>query len=241
MLSFAVSAQTVKEMKPTKILPLDFSKEGEAKADAYEAAYAKVSQKVEKKAALTAAEQKLYDEYDELSPGYWDTEGGGCSWYCGGEINEVSASSSLKSQGANNYEPKNAHDFSFKNAWVEGVNGYGVGEYLLYKFPGTCPRITDIIIANGYVKSQQAYLDNSRVKKLKVYFNDKPIAILNLEDKRSKQIFNFDPIGNSNRDDANIMKQRPWSLKFEILEVYKGTKYDDVVISEIFFDGIDVH
>lgn len=33
----------------------------------------------------------------------------------------------------------------------------------------------------------------------------------------------------------------PWTLKFEIAEVYKGTKYDDVVITEIYFDGIDVH
>ncbi|WP_449508538.1 hypothetical protein [Dawidia soli] len=30
-------------------------------------------------------------------------------------------------------------------------------------------------------------------------------------------------------------------MKFEILEVYEGAKYDDTVISEIFFDGIDVH
>ena len=30
-------------------------------------------------------------------------------------------------------------------------------------------------------------------------------------------------------------------MKFEILDVYKGLKYDDVVISEIYFDGLDVH
>lgn len=32
-----------------------------------------------------------------------------------------------------------------------------------------------------------------------------------------------------------------WTVKFEIVEVYKGTKYNDTVISEIFFDGTDVH
>ena len=32
-----------------------------------------------------------------------------------------------------------------------------------------------------------------------------------------------------------------WTLRFEILEVYEGDKYDDTVISELFFDGIDVH
>ena len=30
-------------------------------------------------------------------------------------------------------------------------------------------------------------------------------------------------------------------MKFEILEVYKGLKYDDTAISEIYFDGLDVH
>lgn len=32
-----------------------------------------------------------------------------------------------------------------------------------------------------------------------------------------------------------------WTLKFEMLEVYPGKKYDDTVISEIYFDGIDVY
>jgi hypothetical protein len=32
-----------------------------------------------------------------------------------------------------------------------------------------------------------------------------------------------------------------WSIKFEILEVYPGEKYQDAAITEIYFDGIDVH
>ena len=30
-------------------------------------------------------------------------------------------------------------------------------------------------------------------------------------------------------------------MKFEIVEVYKGEKYDDTALSEIYFDGMDVH
>lgn len=33
----------------------------------------------------------------------------------------------------------------------------------------------------------------------------------------------------------------PWRLRFEIMEVYKGEKYDNTVITELYFDGIDVH
>jgi hypothetical protein len=32
-----------------------------------------------------------------------------------------------------------------------------------------------------------------------------------------------------------------WTLKFEIKEVYPGTKYQDCVIADFIFDGIDVH
>lgn len=155
---------------------------------------------------------------------------------------EVSASSFLKSQGTNNYEPKNAHDLNYKNVWVEGVNGYGIGEYLLYTFGGASPRINEIIVVNGYVKSKTAWENNSRVKMLKLYIDDKPYAILNLKDIRGSQSFKIEPIGNSDRENWDVLKTKPdWTLKFEILDVYNGLKYDDVVISEIYFDGLDVH
>lgn len=182
----------------------------------------------------------------EVLPGYYDAIGGGCSWYCGGGPDSISASSYLKSKNpAINYLPKNAHDLSFKTAWVEGVEGYGTGEYIVYHFKQTAPRITKIIIANGYVKSSKAWLENSRVKKLKMYIDYKPVAILNLEDCRREQIFEFEPIGRQrpieNTKRKELDKMPKWTLKFEILEVYPGDKYDDTAISEIYFDGIDVH
>jgi hypothetical protein len=75
-----------------------------------------------------------------------------------------------------------------------------------------------------------------------VYLDDKPLFILHLQDQRATQTFNIDPIGFSDRENDAARKQlAPWKLKFEILDVYKGLKYDDVAISEIFFDGLDVH
>ena len=104
------------------------------------------------------------------------------------------------------------------------------------------PRINEIIVVNGYVKNKTAWENNSRVKKLKVYIDDKPYAILNLKDIIGSQSYKVEPIGNSDRKDWNVLKTKPdWTLKFEILDVYKGLKYDDVVISEIYFDGLDVH
>ena len=38
-----------------------------------------------------------------------------------------------------------------------------------------------------------------------------------------------------------ITRTDPVICKFEILEVYPGSKHDDTVIAELYFDGIDVH
>ena len=68
-----------------------------------------------------------------------------------------------------------------------------------------------------------------------MYYNDVPYAILQLNDTRNLQCFDVGVLGPHD-------EQAPqWSLKFEILEVYPGTKYEDTAISELYFDGIDVH
>jgi len=192
---------------------------------------------------LTVVEKKAIDNVDETMVNYWDIEGQGCSWYCGGGPVTKAASSTLDSQGTIDYKADNVHDLNYKNVWVEGVAGYGVGEYITYGFPQSSPRITEIIVVNGHVKSETAWRNNSRVKKLKMYIKGVPYAILNLTDQRSAQHFKVDTIGFLDRDiDYIAAKKLPqWEMKFEILEVYPGEKYEDTVISEIYFDGIDVH
>ena len=157
---------------------------------------------------------------------------GSCSWYCGGQIDSVTASSALGEK----YAAEKAHDFSIVTAWVEGVEGNGEGEYIKYAFPGTCPRITTVLIHNGYVKNWDVWRDNGRVKKLLMYYNDEPYAILNLQDTMGLQSFDVGVLGYEDKDSAPA-----WSIKFEILEVYPGKKYEDTAITELYFDGIDVH
>jgi len=189
---------------------------------------------------LSKTEQALLDKYPEVYEDIWTVKGGACSWYCGGGPNKVTATSHLKPQGTNTYSATNAHDDSYQTAWVEGVTDYGVGQYLTYTFPATTGRITGISVVNGYVKSESTYKNNSRVKKLRVLYNDNPFAILNLQDKIAVQYFEIPPIGYSNRN-IDLSSKPSFTLKFEILEVYEGLKYQDVAITELYFDGIDVH
>jgi hypothetical protein len=243
--SLIVCSQTFKEMTPILGYFVDKSSQGEID-------FIKQLEQCEKfwlahpdnfdESKFTAEEKKLYELCSTDIEGYWDIIGVGCSWYCGGGQDTNSASSSLKPFEGIDYSANNIHDLNYNTAWIEGVSGYGIGEFITYHFPPENPRITEIIIVNGFVKSEKSWKDNSRVKKLKMYIDDKPFAILNLADSRQEQHFKFEPLGYSDRQDWEELQKKPWwTIKFEILDVYKGDKYDDTAITEIYFDGIDVH
>ena len=158
-----------------------------------------------------------------------------CSWYCGGIIDTV-ISSSCQEADTCSYEGINTHDWSIHSAWVTRPNDYGVGESLTYFFPGNCPRITTVCILNGYTRDTNEWQDYSRVKRLKVYYDGKPYAILELQDTRGEQEFDVGLLGY-----RDVENHSEWSLKFEILEVYPGRKHQNTAITELYFDGVDVH
>jgi hypothetical protein len=75
-----------------------------------------------------------------------------------------------------------------------------------------------------------------------MYLDGKPLVILQLEDLKNEQHFKVPDIGYAERKNYEELLKKPWySITFEILEVYPGEKYDDTAITEIYFDGIDVH
>ncbi len=169
---------------------------------------------------------------DSLDQGYGvSTLGIGCSWYCGGGPSKINSSEYLSKNGNITYGPENVHDFNLLTAWVPKK---AIGAELEFYFDPRSPRITSIIIYNGYIKNDEVWTNNSRVAKLLFKVDNQPIAILELEDVTNGQEFKFDSIK------AND-PSRDFKLSVEVLEIYRGQKYDDVVISEINFDGLDVH
>lgn len=180
-----------------------------------------------------AAVKKFQQEDNEMFESIYDILGGGCSFYCGCAIGELKASSTLKSQGKFSYSVKNIHDLSYATAWIEGVDGYGEGEWVEYKLPETNPTITTIKIANGYIRTKKAWEENSRVEVLELSVDGEPYALLYLEDVYQEQIFN---VGEIKPKDG-----KPLVLRFTIRTTYPGTKYKDTAISEIYFDGTGVH
>lgn len=205
---------------------------------------------------LTPKERKLYNSYiakygeigEDSFP--WILNGIGCSWYCGADY-KTKVSSSLKPSGNITYSKDNLGDDDIRKAWVEGVKGYGIGEYIEFIFPYYAPRATSCKIVNGYNKNESTWRNNSRVKTFNIYEDDKLMAIVNLQDTRNLQTFNLPhPFPNRGDNETGALYYdtengekmiRPVILKFVITEVYKGDKYDDTAISELIFDGLDVH
>jgi hypothetical protein len=179
------------------------------------------------KEAIWECEEEEYEEHLDA-----------CSWYCAAPEIIVSASSGLKPYGEISYVATHAHDFDLNTAWVEGANNYGEGEYIVFEFQmkersDDKLAITGFSIANGYHKTRKLWLENSRAKKLKMYVDNKPYAIIELLDVRGFQKIEFGSI--------KLEPKKNKFLKFEILEVYKGDKYSDTVITEVEFDGIGDH
>ena len=77
-------------------------------------------------------------------------------------------------------------------------------------------------LINGYVKSKSLFYENGRVKKMNIYINHKFIQSVILLDTPLVQEFSVNSLFKIND-----------TITLEPVTFYKGTKYDDVCISEI--------
>lgn len=175
---------------------------------------------------------------------YWDRVRSPYGWFRNWRGAQINASSTLVPFKGITYGAHNLHDANYRTAWVEGVPGYGIGQTITYSLHPETPRITNVHIVNGYVKSSKSWTENARVNTLKMYVNQQPFAILHLKDVKNEQTFEFRPIAHKEklRNPNGDHERLPWwSITFEILDVYPGAKFEDTAISDIYFSGLDVH
>lgn len=231
-LGLSVSGQNLPTIQATVHASNDYNKSDQAVWQKALDQYAKINSGDTKYDFLSEPDKKMIDS---LEMGYGPmTQGVGCSWYCGGGPYKITSSSYLKDEGKITYLPDNIHDFDLFTAWVPDNSNGSIGKKINFHFKPFAPRVNEIIIWNGYIKNNDLWKANSRVAKFKMIVNGKPTAILELKDVNNTQSFKINPIQSTD-------STRDLILTLEILEVYKGTKYDDVAVSEINFDGLDVH
>lgn len=223
-------SQNLKELKPVQMIPVEtnFSEEFVAKYNSKESLEA--CEKIwEAKGHenLTTEEREMLLYCDEFGGNPWTRKYKGCSWYCGGVIDSISSN-------VPNDLTQNIHDSDFGTAWI--VENTDAPNWIEYTFAAHSSRVEEIIIVNGYIKNDELFESYSRVKTLKMYVNNEPYAFLNLEDINAEQLFKVKPLGHKKNKNQQPKKNTIWSIRFEIVEVYKG-KTDKIALTEIYFGG----
>jgi hypothetical protein len=107
--------------------------------------------------------------------------------------------------------------------WVEGVPGDGIGEYIELDYTGSyVNEVNGIVFSNGFVSaiSPDLYIKNNRVKKILIEGDNGGLrSEYNILDTPNLQTIRFT---------INVSK-----IKITILEIYKGTTWDDTCINMI--------
>jgi hypothetical protein len=136
------------------------------------------------------------------------------------KITATSSSVRLAVQ-SNTYFPANAIDGKRSTAWMEGVEGPGIGEWIRFDFDREI-NLHRILFQPGYFKSPAIWAQNNRLAKLTAQFSD----------GSSRQLA-FDNRMDSQKIDIGSVKTR-W-VRFTIDSVYSGTD-PDTALSEIAFE-----
>ena len=127
------------------------------------------------------------------------------------------------------YSASNIVNYHNLVPWVEANRNDGVGEKITYipKYNLQLPGIT-LIISNGFVdyKRPHLYENNNRIKKIRVTnkgYNE--FVDLEIDDTPNYQGFYLD------------FKNTSTNIEIEIIEIYKGTRYNDTSINLMMVGG----
>jgi len=133
----------------------------------------------------------------------------------------ASASSVRLAVQSNTYYAANAIDGKRSTAWIEGVDGAGIGEWIRFDFDREIV-IHRILFQPGYFKSPQIWAENNRLAAVTAYFSDGSSHDISFEDRMESQKFDVGA------------KRTKW-VRFVIKSVYYGTD-PDTALSEVAFE-----
>lgn len=157
----------------------------------------------------------------------------------------VTATSEMR-EGSTVYSANNLRDKNCKTVWVESKPDFGKNEKIKIECSGW---VTQLLVVNGFRKSEKTYYENNRVKKIALYvdgtrlgemtFPDRPyhqVDMSNILDEGELLNLNSDFFAKNN---SKVMSKAgafcpKENIEIEILEVYPGTKYNDTCISDIY-------
>ncbi|MCL2704372.1 MAG: hypothetical protein FWE91_12345 [Defluviitaleaceae bacterium] len=144
-------------------------------------------------------------------------------------IGEIYVSQTLQSDN-NRYSVHNLFDRNLGTVWAADNNG--IGTVFEIKIKGESYEALTLGILNGFIRTEELYYDNARIKTLKIeelsLGYERVIEFANIP---YDQILKELPIAS-----AEIFEIGR-NVRLTILDVYPGRKYNDVCISQIYTLG----
>jgi hypothetical protein len=133
----------------------------------------------------------------------------------------ASSSSNRLAVQANTYYPSNAIDGKKSTAWIEGVDGAGMGEWIRFDFDREI-NLHRILWQPGYFKSPMIWNQNNRLASVTAQFSDGTSREITFDDRMDSQ-----------KTDIGSVRTK-W-VRFVIKSVYYGTD-PDTALSEVAFE-----
>lgn len=145
----------------------------------------------------------------------------GSKWLMSHTNYQIKSSSFLPADGDLSYEPEKVKNFWGHEAWSEGVQGSGVGEWL--ELTPTVPKpLVAIELEPGMTKTDELFKANARPKKVLVELNGEKrfsAEIPDLKDVHRIPILDY----------AKPVKK----IRLTFEEVWPGTRFEDLCVSGI--------
>lgn len=139
-------------------------------------------------------------------------------------IESVTANKTLPVQAGNRYDATNVLDGG-PTAWAAPYSNKSKLRLDVKVKPGAT--VYGIAIRNGYRKDAESYANNSRIRKAKISIDSKPFKTVEFEDMET----DFDMV------DFETPLQGVKTVSIEILDVYRGNKYNDVCVTSLSLVG----
>lgn len=133
------------------------------------------------------------------------------------------SSSTRAPMKAFSYAPANALDNSLLTAWIEGVPGPGIGEWIRCEFDREV-KLNRVVMTPGYFKTAALWRQNNRLAAATIYFSDESSRRFTFPDRMQMQTLDVGGI-------------RTRFVRIVIEDFYPGSvDSEDTPISEITFE-----
>jgi hypothetical protein len=145
----------------------------------------------------------------------------------------IGATTKAEPQGSDNFEAKNLIDGNLKTCWMSPNNGKNDQVELIIDLEENASvsnaQIKYIYFFNGWRKDYHTWKEYARIKKATMTVNDMPFAEISFEDTYKQQDIDLDKF--------KIDKSKRCRIKFRVSEIYPGSKYQQVALSDIQLIG----